>query len=171
MLRSRLFGKGTGPASLVVLMLLAVGNLAAQAPDLILTNGKVLTVDPQFTIAQAVAITGNTITAVGTSAEIAKLAGPNTQVVDVKGKTVTPGFMDTHRHYAAESLIPNEVDRTVFRVDWGGIRTKEDALTQISQIIAKYKIKPGEWIHFQNTVGFMGLATPDRKSTRLNSSH
>lgn len=166
MLRSSLFRKGCRYASMALLVLLGAGKLTAQAPDLILTNGKVLTVDPQFSIAQAVAITGNTITAVGTAAEIARLAGPNTQVIDVKGKTITPGLMDTHRHYSAESFIQNEVDRTVFRVDWGGIRSKEDALTQIAQIIAKYKFKPGEWIHFQNAVGFMGLATP---TTALHS--
>lgn len=40
------------------------------------------------------------------------------------------------------------------------MRTKEDVLNQISGIIKKYNIKPGEWVHFQNAIGFMGLATP-----------
>ena len=133
---------------------------AQQAPDLILKNGKVLTVDKNFTIAEAVAITGNIISAVGSTADVAKLAGPNTQVIDLKGRTVTPGFMDTHRHYAAEGFITNEVERTEFKVDWGAVKTKEDVLNQISSIIKKYNIKPGEWIHFNNAIGFMGLATP-----------
>ncbi|MSO19520.1 MAG: hypothetical protein EXQ56_03515 [Acidobacteria bacterium] len=161
MLRNRLIGEGLAAARRVAfLIMLGAGALVAQQPNIILTNGKVLTVDPKFSIAQAVAITGNTISAVGTSADIAKLAGPNTQVIDLKGRTVTPGFMDTHRHYTAEGMIDNEVDRTVFRVDWGGIRTKEDALNQISGIIKKNNFKPGEWVHFQNAVGFMGLASP-----------
>ena len=147
-------------ARLICSLVLATGWLAAQAPDLILNNGKVLTVDSSFSIAQAVAITGNTITAVGSSADVMKLKGPNTQVIDLKGRTVTPGFMDTHRHYSADGTIEGEVERTVFRVDWGAVKTKEDVLTQISQIIQKYKFKPGEWIHFSNSVGFMGLATP-----------
>lgn len=160
MLRSSFFRKGLIPAVALLLATLGAGKLSAQAPDLILTNGKVLTVDANFSIAQAVAITGNKITAVGTSADVTKLAGPSTQVIDLKGRTVTPGLMDTHRHYSAEGLITNEVDRAQFRVDWGGVRTKEDVLNQISGIIKKYNIKPGQWVHFQNAIGFMGLATP-----------
>src|SRR5262245_36483972 len=102
MLRNDSYRKGPSfPSRLVLVValgLLAGRTLAAQAPDLILTNGKVLTVDAQFSVAQAVAITGNKISAVGTSADVAKLAGPNTQVIDLKGRTVTPGLMDTHRH-------------------------------------------------------------------------
>jgi predicted amidohydrolase YtcJ len=149
-----------GTVRLICTVAAGAGLLAAQAPSIILTNAKVLTVDKDFSIAEAVAITGNTITAVGKSADIAKLAGPNTQVIDLKGRTVTPGLMDTHRHYSADGTIADEAARTVFRVDWGAVKTKEDVLTQISQIIQKYKIKPGEWIHFNNAIGFMGLATP-----------
>src|SRR6266404_3394539 len=75
--------------------------LAAQqgSADLILRNGKVLTVDRNFSIAQAVAVTGNKITAVGQDADVMKQAGPNTQVIDLMGRMVIPGLMDTHLHY------------------------------------------------------------------------
>jgi predicted amidohydrolase YtcJ len=161
MLRTTLVRALVGNAvRLVCLVTLSAGWLAAQQPNLILNNGKILTVDPSFSIAQAVAITGNTITAVGSSADVMKLAGPNTQVIDLKGRTVTPGLMDTHRHYSADNTIQGEVEKTVFRVDWGAVKTKEDVLNQIAGIIKKYQFKPGEWIHFSNSVGFMGLATP-----------
>src|SRR3954454_13507940 len=84
-------------AMLLCLTALSACWLAAQTvPSLILTNGKILTVDPNFSIAQAVAVSGNRITAVGSTADILKLAGPSTQVIDLKGRTVVPGLMDTH---------------------------------------------------------------------------
>ena len=89
---------------------------AAQAPlqiparagtdpaDLILTNGKIITVDPAFTIAQAIAIAGDRILAVGPDAAMAAMAGPATRVVDLKGKAVIPGITDGHAHMDREAL-------------------------------------------------------------------
>jgi predicted amidohydrolase YtcJ len=150
---------------LVCCIALGACLLAAQQagqPSLILSNGKILTVDPNFSIAQAVAITGNTITAVGSTADVMKLAGPNTQVIDLKGRTVVPGMMDTHFHYSGLEYGGDlsEPERAEYVVDWRGVRSKEDVLTQISGIIAKYKIKPGEWIHFNNRISFMGDGNP-----------
>jgi predicted amidohydrolase YtcJ len=79
------------------IFLLASCGLAADA-DLILHNGKVVTVDPQFSIRQAVAIRGGKITAVGTDAAVLKERGAATRVVDLKGKTVLPGLIDSHVH-------------------------------------------------------------------------
>ena len=73
----------------------------SQQADLILHHGKIVTVDGNFSIAEAVAISGNKILAVGSSADILKLAGPATQVIDLKGRTVVPGLVDTHRHMYA----------------------------------------------------------------------
>jgi hypothetical protein len=83
-----------------VIVLIAVSSLTAQQapPDLILSNGKIITVDERFTIAQAVAIRGNRIVAVGANAEIASLAGPNTRTVDLRGRAVIPGLIDNHMH-------------------------------------------------------------------------
>ena len=74
-----------------------VTTLCAQS-DLILTNGKIITVDERFSIAQAVAIRGDRVTATGTDQEIARLAGANTRRIDLKGKAVIPGLIDNHMH-------------------------------------------------------------------------
>jgi len=68
------------------------------AADVVLTNGKIITVDNKFTIAQAVAIRGDRFIAVGSNADINKLAGPNTRRVDLGGKAVIPGLIDAHAH-------------------------------------------------------------------------
>src|SRR5882672_10248896 len=69
-----------------------------QAADLVLSNGKIITDADRFTIAQAVAIAGDRIVAVGTNQEITRLAGPSTRRIDVMGRSVTPGLIDNHLH-------------------------------------------------------------------------
>jgi len=73
----------------------------AQEPiaDLIFTNGKIITVDDRFTIAQAVAVKGERIIAVGKNQDIAKLSGAATRRIDLRGKTVIPGLIDNHAHF------------------------------------------------------------------------
>ena len=84
----------------MVALIATAGLLIAQqpAPDVVLSNGKIITVDERFTIAQALAIKGDRIVAVGTNQEIAQLAGPNTRRIDLAGKAVTPGLIDNHMH-------------------------------------------------------------------------
>jgi len=78
--------------------LLCLPALAADA-DLILHNGKVVTVDAAFRVKEAVAWKGGRITAAGTNAEVLKAErGPGTRVVDLGGKTVLPGLIDAHVH-------------------------------------------------------------------------
>ena len=74
--------------------------LSAQPPDAIYLNGKVITVDAKFSIAQAFATSGDKFIAVGGNADVRKLAGPSTRVVDLQGRTVVPGFEDSHLHGA-----------------------------------------------------------------------
>lgn len=77
-------------------------TLAAQSyADLILTNGKIWTVNNAQPQAEAVACTGARIVAVGPSADIGKWAGPRTQIVDLTGRLVVPGFNDAHVHFYA----------------------------------------------------------------------
>ncbi|MGX6570193.1 amidohydrolase family protein [Cupriavidus necator] len=78
----------------------AVENAAANA-DAIYLNGKVLTVDASNRPAEAVAVRNGRIQAVGRRSDIEALAGPGTRVVDLKGKTPTPGFVDAHSHFLA----------------------------------------------------------------------
>jgi predicted amidohydrolase YtcJ len=72
--------------------------------DLVLTNGKIITVDRAFTIADSVAIAGDRIVAVGPREAMAPVTAPATRVVDLKGKTVVPGLVDGHAHMDREGL-------------------------------------------------------------------
>jgi predicted amidohydrolase YtcJ len=74
------------------------GSGPAQTAELVLTNGKIITVDPKDSIAEAVAIGGGKIIKVGTSDELRPLIGQSTEVIDLKGKAVTPGLIDSHTH-------------------------------------------------------------------------
>jgi predicted amidohydrolase YtcJ len=76
-------------------------NSAAQQPDIILYNGKIFTADKNQLYAEAIAITGNKISAVGNNAAIEKLAGSTTKKINLKGRTVVPGFNDAHSHAGA----------------------------------------------------------------------
>ena len=88
--------------------MLASAALAAQrpilprppAPDLVLFNGKVITVDRSFSIHEAVAIIGDRIMAVGNDDQMKTVAGPATRMIDLKGRAVIPGLMDNHLHGA-----------------------------------------------------------------------
>jgi predicted amidohydrolase YtcJ len=105
--------------------------------DTILRNGKVVTVDKAFTIAQSIAITGDRIAAVGPNEAVAAHAGPATRVVDLKGKTVVPGLIDGHAHMDREAL------RNVFP-SLGRVRSIKDIQDRIAEL-ARSK-QPGEWI-------------------------
>ena len=151
---------------LVCLAALSVPQLAGQqqatssSADIILHNGKILTVDEGFSTAQAVAIRGQQITAVGQNQEILRLAGASTQVIDLKGRTVIPGLIDTHRHihgesegdYGGDTLGPEETG--TYLVDWRGVRNKDDVLNQVRGLMDKYKFPPGQWIYFINQLTF-----------------
>jgi predicted amidohydrolase YtcJ len=110
----------------------------AQAPDRILVNGKIVTVDGQFRIAQALAIRGQRIVAVGTTPLIERLKGPATQAIDLNGHTVIPGLIDNHAHWirAAEHWH-QEV-----RLD--GVTTRAQAIQMLTQQVAA--ARPGDWI-------------------------
>ena len=83
----------------ILLMAFASGIVAQPYADLVLTNGKVWTVNAQQPQAEAVACLNSKIVAVGSSAEIRKFAGPRTRVIDLGGKLVVPGFNDAHVHF------------------------------------------------------------------------
>lgn len=70
------------------------------APTLVLYNAKVITVDSAFSIAEAVAIAGERVLAVGTNAQMRAVAGPDTRLIDLKGQALLPGLMDNHLHGA-----------------------------------------------------------------------
>ncbi len=108
-----------------------------KAPDLVLINGKVLTLDDRSTITEAVAVADGKILATGTSASMKALAGARTRVLDVAGKTVIPGLIDTHTHFKAAGLGD-------YVVIMGRAKTVAEALAAIKAFAEKRK--PGEWI-------------------------
>src|SRR5262245_51974142 len=108
----------------------------AQQAEKILRNGKIVTVDDRFTIAEALAIRGGRILATGTNTEIEKLRSATTEVVDLRGRTVIPGLIDNHAHWirAAEH---NEL-----RFD--GIASRAQAIKMLTERVRG--TAPGEWI-------------------------
>ena len=109
---------------------------AQSAPNIVFVNGKVLTVDQDFSEAQAVAVTGNRISAVGTNDELQALVGANTKVIDLEGKTLVPGLIDNHNHLIYNSPTwPNGVRL-------GSVRTRAEALERIAAKAAE--IGPGD---------------------------
>ncbi|MCH8015910.1 MAG: amidohydrolase family protein [Acidobacteria bacterium] len=143
-------GKHIWIAAAVIVANISVGY-AQQTADTILHNGKILTVDAQFSIAEAVAILDSEILAVGTNSDVLKLAGPDTLKIDLKGRTVTPGLINTHVHLESprdygRDLPPQQ--RRQFPLNFRTVRTKDDVLKQIKDIIAAFKIEPGEWVYF-----------------------
>src|SRR5262245_20751533 len=108
--------------SSVLVCLLAAGSSTytqTKAPDLIIVNAKIYTVDSRFSTAEGVAITDGKFTAVGKTAQIRKLSGPSTRILDAGGKTIVPGFQDNHLHNAGGG--PG--------VDLFNARTLDDVLT------------------------------------------
>lgn len=113
---------------------------AQQQPpaDMILTNGKIITVDDRFSIAQAVAIRGERIVAVGTTAEITRLAGPGTRRIDLRGRAVVPGMIDNHAHFQEEGAY------WALELRFDGVDTRKQALELVRAKAAA--TKPGEWV-------------------------
>ncbi|PKB82166.1 MAG: hypothetical protein BZY88_05210 [SAR202 cluster bacterium Io17-Chloro-G9] len=81
--------------------------------DLVLMGGNVLTMDVRNSRAEALAVDGGKIAAVGTNAELAKLVGENTRVVHLAGRTLLPAFSDPHNHFSINTLEPVSVDCSV----------------------------------------------------------
>ena len=120
---------GTHPAGIVV---------TAGHPDKILHNGKLLTVDTEFSIAEAIAISEGRITAVGSNAEILSLSGPETAHIDLEGRTVIPGLIDNHMHYMRGA------SRWRFEARIDGITSRKEALKIIGQKVIE--AEPGQWV-------------------------
>ena len=83
---------------LISLVIAGCAGVWAADADLILHNGKIVTVDANFSVRQAVAIKAGKITAVGSDAAVLAERGPQTRVIDLRGRTVLPGLFDSHVH-------------------------------------------------------------------------
>jgi predicted amidohydrolase YtcJ len=128
--------------SAIVSFLITCGAAMAQQPDLnaptlVLINGKILTLDGQSRVVEALAVRDGKIIAVGETAAIRSLAGSQTRTIDLHGKTVIPGLIDTHAHFKAAGLSD-------YVVSMSEAKSVADALATIKQFSAKKK--PGDWI-------------------------
>ena len=128
---------------LVVLACLAGGASAhaqqtdLNAPTLVLVNGKILTMDGQSRTVEAVAIRDGKFLAIGDSATIRSMAGSATRTIDLAGKVVVPGLIDTHAHFKAAGLAD-------YVVNMSRAKTVAEALEAIKQFVTKKQ--PGDWI-------------------------
>ncbi|MEH0416481.1 amidohydrolase [Streptomyces sp. B21-083] len=115
--------------------------MSDSAPTLILTGGQVLTVDGDFTVAEGVAVRGRDIVAVGTDAEVRPLAGPDTRVVELDGRTVLPGINDSHLHGAAYGMT-----KPPFAIDVG--HPTVGSIADIAGVVrrAVREAPPGAWV-------------------------
>ncbi|WP_062071779.1 amidohydrolase [Demequina sediminicola] len=113
-------------------------------PELVLVGGTVVTVDAAGSTAQAVAVTDGKISAVGTNEEIRALAGPDTDVLDLDGKTVTPGFIDPHSHVTAGA--PYIKHAALHTPPVGDTRTVDDIMRKLREAKERNNTQPGEWI-------------------------
>ena len=112
------------------------GHFPAAAQDIVLFNGKVVTVDDRFTIAQAIAVKGQRIVAVGKDADVLKLKDTRTKVIDLRQRTVIPGLIDNHAHF----IRAPEHDELRF----DGVTSRKQALAMLAERVRA--ARPGEWI-------------------------
>jgi predicted amidohydrolase YtcJ len=129
------------PVLLAVLFLsLITPALAVQAvdkaPDLILYNGVVCTVDAKNTTAQAVAIKNGRILAVGSNSSVTKLQGSRTQIINLEGRFVVPGFNDNHVHFASAAQF--------LEFNIMAVSTQQEFVKRMKEVIAG--LDKGEWI-------------------------
>jgi len=125
------------PALVTVALIFPTLSLA-QAPDRILYDGKILTVDEDFSIASAIAIRGDRIVAVGDTDTIRALADDATEETDLDGKTVIPGLIDNHLHYLRGTNF------AAYETRIHGVTSRREVLDRIS---ARAKeLGPGKWI-------------------------
>ncbi|NNL75887.1 MAG: amidohydrolase family protein, partial [Desulfobacterales bacterium] len=109
--------------------------------DLAIINGKVITVDPDFSIQQAIAAKDGKIVAVGSNDDVKAFIASDTKILDLKGKPILPGINESHMHapFFGASRPPLSLDLTFLKV-----KSIPDMVDALRQKIAE--VKPGEWI-------------------------
>ena len=97
-------------------------------PDLILFNGKVITVDDRFSIADAIAVKGDRIIGVGAGDEFRRHADDHTRLIDARGSAVIPGLIDAHGHVLSYGL-------SLLRVDLTGSSSEQEAVGRVADFL------------------------------------
>ncbi len=130
-------------ASIAAVACTLAAACAAKSPstaapaDLVLEHGKIVTMDSANPQGQAVAITGDRVTAVGSDADIQKYVGPNTKVIDLHGNLAIPGFNESHGHFT-------ELGASLAELKLMGVPTWQDIVAMVAT--AAKTAKPGAWI-------------------------
>jgi len=140
MLQSVLAGRSALRIASICLLSLAFLAGCSERPepaDLILVNGKLVTVDETTPEAQALAARDGVIVAVGSTAEIERYRGPDTEVIDLGDKLAIPGFIEGHAHFTG-------LGRSLMIVDLRTARTWEEVVERVAEAVAM--AEPGEWI-------------------------
>jgi predicted amidohydrolase YtcJ len=109
-----------------------------QPAELVVTNGKVVTVEEGAPEAEALAVSGGKIIAVGTNAEIKKYVGPKTEVIDVQGQLVIPGFIEGHGHFTG-------IGTAELGLKLMNAKTWDEIVAMVAERVKT--AKPGEWIY------------------------
>jgi predicted amidohydrolase YtcJ len=137
--RALRFGSPRYAAVLATLALAcSVNGTSAQVADTVLFNGKIVTVDKDFSVREALAIENGRVLASGNSGAMKKLAGDRAKLIDLGGRTVIPGLTDGHIHGIRAALTFGT------EVNWIGVPTLKAALEKVSR--AAKAQKPGSWI-------------------------
>src|SRR5262245_34049499 len=123
-----------------VALVAAAPATASEMADRVLVNGRIITVDAQDTVAEAVAIKDGRILAVGSSREIQALAGPATERIDLHGLTATPGLLDAHCHFASGGFDL----LYVLDLSYPGVKTMADVAAKVAAQAAA--TKPDDWV-------------------------
>jgi predicted amidohydrolase YtcJ len=117
--------------------LLSAAALLAQPADLVLRNGKIVTMNAAAPTAQAIAVRGDKITALGPDSAAQRWIGPNTKVIDLHGQLAIPGFIEGHGHFTG-------VGEFRMGLDLREARTWDDIVAQVARAVQQ--AKPGQWI-------------------------
>jgi hypothetical protein len=123
-----------------IVLSILLGTLSAQAQSVttVLLNGKILAEDSRSSLREALVVRDGRIVATGASAEMRKLAGPQARVIDLDGRTVIPGLIDSHMHAIRAALSFST------EVNWIGTRSLAEALDRIRQ--ASHSTAAGAWL-------------------------
>jgi hypothetical protein len=125
--------------ALAALVLVAAAPLAARAhfAEIVLRDGKIVTLDPGVGTAEAIAIGDGRILDVGTSEEVEEHLGPGTRVIDLAGRLVVPGFIDGHAHFIS-------LGESKMTLDLMGVKSWDEVVAMVAE--AASSADPGEWI-------------------------
>jgi predicted amidohydrolase YtcJ len=120
-----------------LLMVVSSGCAKKEPADLVLKNGKIVTVDESIPEARALAVRGDTIVAVGSDKKIESYVGAATQVIDLDGKLAIPGFIESHGHFTG-------VGRSKMQLDLMNVQNWDEVITMVAEAVKD--AQPGEWI-------------------------